>query len=189
MKKISFVAMVLSICFLAFSCKSGNKNVSETPVEVTVYQVDNLLADGDSLIDQVVEVEGVCTHICQHSGRKIFLMGSNDDNTIRIESGELGAFDQNCVNNIVRVKGKLIESRIDEAYLKSWEESELAKTAEQHGDGEEGCSTEKKARGETGNSTLERIESFRNRIEAEKEKSGKDYLSFYHIDAESYEII
>ena len=73
--------------------------------------------------------------------------------------------------------------------MKAWEERELAKTDEKHGEGEAGCSTEKKARGETGNSALERIEGFRNRIAAEKDKSGKDYLSVYHINAESYEII
>ena len=192
MRRISFIAMMLSVCFIAFSCKSGNKsaNVStDVTPEVAVYQVDDLLADGDNLIGEEIEVEGVCTHICKHGGRKIFLMGSDDNNTIRIESGDLGAFDQKCVNSLVRVKGKLVESRIDEAYLKAWEEKELAKTAEKHGDGEAGCSTEKKARGETGNSVLERIEGFRNRIAAEKAKSGKDYLSFYHIDAESYEII
>ena len=115
-------------------------------------------------------------------------MGSDDNNTIRIESGDLGAFDQKCVNSVVRVKGTLVESRIDEAYLKNWEDTEKAKTAEKHGEDEGGCSTEKKARGETGNSTLERIESFRNRILAQKEKTGKDYLSFYHIDATNYEI-
>lgn len=191
MKRISFIAMMLSLCFIAFSCKSGNKSneTANAPQEVGVYQIDDVLADGDNLIGQEVEVEGVCTHICKHGGRKIFLMGSDDNNTIRIESGDLGAFDQKCVNSLVRVKGKLVESRIDEAYLKAWEERELAKTAEKHGEGEAGCSTEKKARGETGNSALERIEGFRNRIAAEKDKSGKDYLSFYHINAESYEII
>ena len=157
--------------------------------EITVYQIDDVLANGDDLVGQAVELEGVCTHICKHGGRKIFLMGSDDNNTIRIESGDLGPFDQKCVNSLVRVQGTLVESRIDEAYLKAWEERELAKTVEQHGDGEAGCSTEKKARGETGNSTLERIEGFRNRIAAEKEKSGKEYLSFYHIEATGYEIL
>lgn len=190
MKKITFIAMMLCINFMFFSCKSGNKATAEAaPAEITVYQIDDVLANGDELVGQAVELEGVCTHICKHGGRKIFLMGSDDNNTIRIESGDLGAFDQKCVNSLVRVQGTLMESRIDEAYLKAWEERELAKTAEQHGDGEAGCSTEKKARGETGNSTLERIDGFRNRIAAEKEKSGKDYLSFYHIEAIGYEIL
>lgn len=190
MKKITFIAMMLSVSFMLFSCKSGNKTNEETAeVPVEVFQVDDVLANGGELIGKEVELEGVCTHICKHGGRKIFLMGSDDNNTIRIESGDLGAFDQNCVNSVVRVKGTLVESRIDEAYLKAWEERELAKTAEQHGDGEAGCSTEKKARGETGNTALDRIEGFRNRISAEKEKSGKEYLSFYHIDATNYEIL
>ena len=41
-------------------------------------EVDNLLADAEKLTGGKVTVEGVCTHICRHGGRKIFLMGTDD---------------------------------------------------------------------------------------------------------------
>ena len=189
MRKFSAAMMLVVLTLIIVSCKSGNKSTVQ-PSEVAVYQVDDVLANGDELVGQEIEVEGLCTHICAHGARKIFLMGSNDDNTLRVESGgDIGAFDQSCVNNKVLVKGTLEESRIDEAYLKEWEESELAKTAEQHGNGDAGCDTEKKARGESGNSALQRIDDFRSRIAAEKEKSGKEYLSFYHLAATGYEVL
>ena len=50
-------------------------------------------------------------------------------------------------------------------------------------------STEKKARGETGNTTEERIADFRKKIAERKAKTGKDYLSFYFVEAESYKIL
>ena len=85
-------------------------------------EVDNLLADAEKLTGGKVTVEGVCTHICRHGGRKIFLMGTDDTQVIRIEAGEkIGSFKPECVNNVVRVTGTLVEDRIDEAYLAEWE--------------------------------------------------------------------
>ena len=49
-------------------------------------------------------------------------------------------------------------------------------------------STEKKARGETANTPEARIADFRAKIADRKAKTGKDYLSFYFVEASSYEI-
>lgn len=175
-------------------CQSGKKsNKQANPSEQTssqLLQIDDLLGKAESLNGKEVEIEGVCTHICAHGGGKIFLMGSDDTQTIRVEAGEkIGSFKPQAVNNIVRVKGKLVEERIDEAYLAQWEETLKSQTAPKHGDSEAGCSSEQKARGETVAATQqERIENFRKRIAERKEKEGKEYLSFYHIDADTYTI-
>ena len=193
MKNLTSLFATALIALVTFSsCSTGTASAKEESSkeskEIAVYQIDDVLTNGDKLIGQEIELEGVCTHICKHGGRKIFLMGSSDKYTLRIESGELGKFDQKCVNSIVKVKGTLVEEKIDEAYLQKWEETVKQQTADAHGDGEAGCSTEKKARGETANSPQARIDGFRQRIAEQKEKNGKDYLSFYHISAKSYEI-
>lgn len=109
-------------------------------------EVDNLLADAEKLTGGKVTVEGVCTHICRHGGRKIFLMGTDDTQVIRIEAGEkIGSFKPECVNNVVRVTGTLVEDRIDEAYLAEWELRLKDQIARQHGEGEAGCSAEHQA--------------------------------------------
>jgi hypothetical protein len=70
-------------------------------------------------------------------------MGSDDTQTIRIEAGKVGKFDQKCVNSLVKVTGVLVEQRVDEAYLENWENQLKAATAEKHGDSDAaGCSTE-----------------------------------------------
>ncbi|GAE83437.1 hypothetical protein JCM10512_1708 [Bacteroides reticulotermitis JCM 10512] len=92
------------------------------------------------------------------------------------------------MNAIVRVTGTLNEQRIDEAYLQNWEAQLKAKANEKHGEGEAGCSTEKKARGETANTPADRIADFRAKIADRKAKSGKEYLSFYFVEATSYEV-
>ena len=151
-------------------------------------EIDELLASADSLAGKTVTIEGVCTHTCRHGARKIFLMGSDDTQTVRVESGELGSFDPQCVNRIVRVTGTLDEQRVDEAYLAAWEEQTKAQTGERHGTTEAGCDAEKAARQETGATVAERIADFRAKIAARKAAEGKDYLSFYYVTATSYEI-
>ena len=115
-------------------------------------------------------------------------MGSDDTQVIRVEAGTLGAFDPKCVNSIVRVTGTLKEQRIDEAFLQNWEAQLKAQAAEKHGDGEAGCESEKKARGETASTPEARIADFRAKIADRKANSGKEYLSFYFMEANSYEV-
>ena len=194
-RRITIIAAIAALVFVGTSC--GNKTQKTSQEEVTTVEqsansgaleIDNLLADAESLAGQEVTVEGVCTHICKHGGRKIFLMGSDDTQTIRVEGGSVGKFDQKCVNSIVRVTGTLKEQRVDEAYLQNRESQLKAKSAEKHGEGEAGCSTEKKARGETANTPEARIADFRAKIADRKAKTGKDYLSFYFLEASSYDI-
>ena len=182
-------ALVMVACGGNTSNKSNNEEAEAVAATATAMDIDALLASAEELAGKEVEIEGICTHICSHGGRKIFFMGSDDTKTIRIEAGELGAFDQKCVNSIVKVKGILNEERIDEAYLKQWEALNAANAAEEHGDGEGGCSTEKAARGETGNTVEERIAGFRARIAERKASEGKEYLSFYFVLATAYEVV
>ncbi len=189
MKKIIILAISIVLATAMVAC--GNRNAkksatTESATEVAVMDVDALLEGAETLAGQEVEVEAICTHLCSHGATKMFLMGSDDSKTLRVEAAKLGAFNQKCANSIVKVKGILMEERLDEAYLQKWEQTE---GIEHHGDGEGGCSTEKAARGETANTTAERIADFRARIAAREQAEGKAYLSFYFIEAISYEII
>lgn len=182
--------MMVAACFMFSSC-GGSKKQAQNPEEaVTAMSIDDVMAKAADLVEQTVVIEGVCTHTCSHGAKKMFLVGSDDTKTLRIEAGELGAFDTKVVNNVVTVKGTLKEERIDEAYLLDWEARVKNQTEEKHGneEGEGGCDTEKNARGETADTTEGRIADFRAKIAAEKEATGKEYLSFYHVVAESYEI-
>lgn len=190
MKKslLFFAAFILLLSSAA--CGNKKNKTQEAAAEVvTTYDVDNLLEKAEDLVGQTITVEGVCTHICQHGGKKLFLMGSDDTKTIRVEANEeIGSFKEEVTNSIVTVEGKLVEDRIDEAYLAKWQES-LKQQEEKHGEDGKGCSTEQKARNEKqANSVEERIENFRKRIAERNEKEGKNYLSFYHIEATKYVI-
>ena len=186
--KLMMAALFVAACFTMMSCGGGKKQAQNA--EEVAMSIDEVMEKAADLVEQTVVIEGVCTHTCSHGAKKMFLVGSDDSKTLRIEAGELGAFDTKVVNNVVTVKGIIKEERIDEAYLQDWEARLKAQTEEKHGngDGEGGCDTEKNARGETANTTEDRIADFRAKIAAEKEATGKEYLAFYHVVANSYEI-
>ena len=187
--KLMMAAAMLAACFMMVSCGNAKKqSQSAEQVSTVAMGIDEVMAKAADLVEQSVTIEGVCTHTCSHGAKKMFLVGSDDSKTLRIEAGELGAFDTKVVNQVVTVKGILKEERIDEAYLVDWENRLKAQTEEHHGNGEGGCDTEKNARGETANTAEGRISDFRTKIAAEKAATGKEYLSFYHVVAESYEI-
>ncbi len=196
MKTNVFLSLALGAVLVLSSCgtnaKSDNSSCcdsNETKAPTTVLTVDELLANAEANIGKTVSVKGICTHLCSHGAGKMFLMGSDDTQIIRVQaSQEIGAFKQECVNSIVEATGVLVESKIDETYLVQWEAQLNEQEEEHHGEDEGGCSTEKAARGETGNSTADRIADFRTRIAERTEKEGKAYLSFYHVEGETYNI-
>ncbi|MBO8440735.1 MAG: hypothetical protein IAC51_08830 [bacterium] len=194
--KLKLIAIAACAAMLLAATACGGKKAEETSgsnaaketAKISAMQVDDVLAHADTLVGKTVTLEGVCTHICSHGGRKIFLMGSDDTQTIRIEGGRIGKFAPECVNKVVTVEGIVREDRIDEEYLRRWEERLAAGTEEHHGTGEAGCNSEKKARQETGRTPEERIADFRTRIARSEQETGRAYLSFYHIEAISYTI-
>ena len=138
MKHILLFIMLTTItaCLLT-SCKSKTTQSATSQSQMSqsqILEVDDILARADSLTGKTFTTEALCTHICAHGGGKIFLMGSDDTKTIRVEAGtKIGSFKPETVNNLVRITGKLVEQRIDEAYLTEWEAQVKAQTAEKHG--------------------------------------------------------
>lgn len=172
------------VSFILLTGCSGN-------AQKDTLTVDNLLADPATYVGQTVTVEGVCSHVCSKSGMKLFIKGSTEENMLRAESNStLGKFNEESVDHKVRVKGTLVEDRITEADLQEMEKEIAAGTTVTHGEGGEGCETEQLAEGVTvGSSEMDRVNDFRARIAERKAAEGKDYLSFYHIAADSYHIV
>lgn len=112
MKRVIAFAAIAIAAFAAASCggNAGTKNTTDKQAAAAV-EVDALLADAAKFTDKEVTVEGICTHICQHGGKKIFLMGTDDTQVIRIEAGEaIGAFDAGCAPPFTILRRKTISS-------------------------------------------------------------------------------
>jgi len=200
MKKTYIVVATLSTILTLSACHSTTKEqkketIVNTPSIVNIPSknyssallVDDILHKADTFINKTIYIKGTVAHICSHGGTKIFLMGSNDQNVIRVEAGTLGSFPKKVANHYIYIKGRFKETRIDETYLQNWEKTIKKQTEDKHGDDESGCASEKAARKEKGNTSIDRIADFRKRIAAEKLKTGKNYLSFYYLVAEQYE--
>lgn len=182
MKTLFTTITVIFSCLILSGCAGNSQKGPLT--------VDNILSNPDEYIGQSVTVEGLATHVCKKSGMKLFLQGSTEDKSIRAESNStLGKFNEECVDNKVIVKGTLVEDRITEADLQQMEKDIADGANVTHGEGGEGCETEQIAEGvAVGSSELDRVNDFRTRIAERKASEGKEYLSFYHIAADSYNI-
>lgn len=158
--------------------------ISTAAAQMPELKIDNVLTDGEHYAGKTVAVTGLCSHLCAHGGRKMFLRGAKG--LLRIESSEkTGAFSTDAVNEPVRIVGKLCETRIDEAYLTNWEKN----IAEGKNTGHDGCETDAAARGEQGNTDRQKIDNYRKRIEARNKAEGKPYLSVFYVVADSYDIL
>ena len=136
MKKILFVLaaglMALTAC---------QKKAEVAP---TVYSVDEVFVQGDSLVGDTIYVEGNCLHLCKHGGKKAFLRSSEEGEFIRANAVEFESFAGECVNNNVRVYGILRAMEIpveqpkaEEATVEQPKAEEA--TEEHHHEGEEAC--------------------------------------------------
>lgn len=174
-----------AVIFTACSNKTENTENAENTV-VEAMNIDEVVAQAPVLVDSLISIEGVCTHTCKHGAKKMFLVG--DSTTLRVEAGALGAFDTKVINNLVNVKGRVKEDRIDEAYLAQLEEQIKANAAEKHGETEAGCSHDNAANNVSANTAEGQIAEMRAQIAERTANEGKPYLSRYYVLAESYEI-
>jgi hypothetical protein len=116
MKKI----IILGLIVLFWSCNQqpqqqnteSNLNTEET-TELTkaVITVDDLIASNDSLLDQTIIVEGLVTHVCKHSGKRLHLNGAIEDHKVRVEAmGDIDHFERALEGSTILVTGVLKRS-------------------------------------------------------------------------------
>lgn len=204
MKTKSFITTAVAALAMLFtaSCGSTDRN-SVTETAETAISVDSLFVNPDAFVGDTITVEGVCSHLCKHGGKKAFLVGSDQNTLIRCEStADMGGyFPQETIHHPLRVTGVLVEYRIGENEVVAMEEQhaqQVAMVAEQQGAEQAdavandagGCDTERRAQGQADiNTFADRMADYRAKIAARNEAEGKPYISTYYIVANSYEIL
>lgn len=202
MKKAIYLFATVALAMLATAC-GGSKNQSNDADAEEVSDaltVDEILTNPDEYIGQEITIEGLCSHLCSHGGRKAFIQGNADNMIIRCEAfpGMDQPFSAETIHKPLKVTGIFVEERIDEEYLQNLERAEQERVYNINNEGgdavageqQSGCDTERAAQGQQNLNTLnERIADYRARIADRQEKEGKAYLSFYRIDATGYEIL
>ncbi len=109
-------------------------------------------------------------------------------------------FSKEAVSRPIKVRGVFREERIDEAAIVEMEKQNAIRlqniaaesgeeSAERASKAESGCDTERAAQSQAELTTFnERMADYRAKIAEREANEGKPYLSYYYLDALSYEI-
>lgn len=176
MKKLLLAAiMFLFIAFTACNNGKKNKNTKEqtTIEDRKVETVDHLMENAEKNIGKEVYVKGMVSHVCEHSGRRCFLVDSSEEVSVRVEAaGQIKGFNKELSGTIILVKGKLEEKKLTNEYINDFETK--VKTEEDTEEGGKHC-----------NAQMQKIKKMRTWMTEHK----KDYYPVYFITGESYEIV
>jgi len=160
-------------------------NVQAQTANSHVYSVDEIIQKAPNLVGQTVQVKGLVSHICEKSGRKLFLAVADNSKTFRFNAGDkIEVFDENAVDSTVIATGVITETRITLEDLAKQEKAAIAaaekiakatkKVAADH------CTSEAKANGEnTAATPLQRIQTQKDQISKQVAEGKNNYLSFY----------
>ena len=180
MKKVGFILIGLSFFV---SCQQLKQKKAKTDEPVRIFTVDEIQKNGADFVEKEVQVTGTVSHVCKHSGQRCFLMGSNEDMTIRVEAGtQIGSFNQEQIGLDLKVKGVLHEIRIDEAYVAQMEADD-AIAEKDHAIKSDGDGNHEVDGGNHEQEQPDQLAEMRQKIK----DSGKGYYSVYYLDGISSE--
>lgn len=175
---------VLIPCALLLACGQGavERNPSAEPVAAGPIEVDlvTVLENAADYVGSEVSMIGTVEHVCRHGGKRMFIMGDNPENRLKITAGEsIGAFDRTLEGSDVRVTGVVQEQKVDEAYIES-REAELSA---------EGESGEDHEAGEHGDDDHERSARQLAQLRSRMAESDTGTVSFYSLECRSFETL
>lgn len=125
-----FALLVLFVFVFACGDKKGEDQVVKEGVKketvktevIIPLTVANFQEKAEDLIGKKVSVSGTVVHVCQHSGKRLFITDENPDVKIKIEAGKnIAKFEQELNGSDIKVIGIVKEFKIDETYLANWE--------------------------------------------------------------------
>ena len=198
------ILLFATIVALLTSACGGSKNQQLASSETTdALTVDQVFESPEQYVGDTITIEGICSHLCTQGGRKAFIQGNADNIQIRCEAFPLMGqpFPKNTIHHPLTVTGVFREQRIDNDLVAEMEREfneRIDQIAEERGEesaqraanASVGCDTERAAQGQQDLTTFkERMDDYRARIAAREAAEGKAYLSFYYMDAISFDIL
>jgi hypothetical protein len=193
MKK--YVVALIAMVFVLSACENQQKKEAASEEEVILIEeiVPISLSDFDvraeELVGKQVMLTGTVDHVCKHGGQRMFVIETGSEGRVKVTPDEnIAAFKTDLEGQSVKLIGIVEEQRIDEDYLKEWEEEVMAGTdmGDDKGEGSHlGGDTEKGGSDADMEEELEKINNLRQEI-AESEKG---YLAFYSVLCTEYEVV
>jgi len=197
MKK--FILGFILLAAIISACENKTKNIGNQDQsqinndEITFVELKDFESQAPDLVGKKVKLTGTVDHVCQHGGQKMFIVNKDADKRIKILIGEnMAAFNTNLVGETLAVVGVVDELRIDEEYLREWEEGLVSNTPPEqenpamHAKEKNGQQVkESEHHEEEQNPEMVQINNLRQQLA----ESGKEYLSYFSIICVDYEVI
>ncbi len=149
MKNLFLIAALVTIFVSCNSSSEKKKNTTAEPTQTAeltaVVEVDTILANPNIYLDKTISIKGLVVHTCKHSGKKMFLAGSDKSVYVKVVAGNnISIFGKELEGETVVATGKL--TLIEEEGEKHSEEG--AKTEVNESDSSDSttasCATETK---------------------------------------------
>ncbi|MFC2098793.1 hypothetical protein ACFLSP_03500 [Bacteroidota bacterium] len=192
------ISLLFALIILASCGQGGNKTQDASDMEFRPISVSEFVSDAGPFVDEAVKISGTVVHVCRHGGQRLFIIGEEGEDRIRITTGEdIAEFDVALEGETIEVTGIVKEMIIDETYLAEWEAEIVDGTKHDRGEGHEGGvghgddhgDADADAEHEDGSDhdedadqqlevQLAKIQNVRDEIA----ESGKDHLSDYWIE-------
>ena len=197
MNKLFYALLVM--LFVTTACQNNTEKqqdpeIDDVVVEEAVFlDLSNFEDKAESLIGKQIVMNGMIDHVCKHGGQKMFMVNENADARIKITTGEnMAAFNTELVGETLKVVGVIDEHRIDEEYLREWEEELIAGVDDEDEHTEKGETLHMGEHGGEGNAEeteespeMKQISEYRQKIA----ESGKEYISFFSVTCIDYEVV
>ncbi|MBD3257147.1 hypothetical protein GF377_01845 [candidate division GN15 bacterium] len=181
------LSLLVAALFLV-SCGSETAQNEAEPAAAAQMTIAQINAEADQHEGELIAVEGMVDHVCRHGGKKMFIIGDNPEDRLKIDaSNDVASFDIGLEGSKVRIEGTVAVLKVDEDYLNNWE-GEVC-SYEHSGepaeaDADEGkVEAEMAAAEEAAEGELKEITALRQQLA----ESDKDYLGFYSISCKSFE--
>lgn len=194
--------MFISLAILMMACNSTATQEAKNEKQETVQvKIADLISNTNVYAENTIKVSAIVKHVCEHGGKKMFLINKETEETIKIITGEnMPAFNTDLVGYKVSVTGTIEKLVIDEAYLVEWESELIAaanetEEAEHNHDAEEQHAEEGEHKhAETGSKAdqadqgtheegMKTIANYRKQIS----ESEQDFIVFYTVVCEKLE--
>lgn len=174
LRKISIILFGIAIIGMNISIPAQDTDVK--PVKLTIEEFETKAGD---LVDQKVAIEGTVVHVCRHGGKRLFIIGEKPEPQIKITTGKsIPAFEVKLEGSDIIAVGILKEFRVDETYL-----DQLEKNSRENRE----KALNEDRQGEDLHRHQDPLKSI-NDMRAQLKKSGKDHLSFFSVECESYTV-
>jgi hypothetical protein len=130
MKKVLLVLLSFGVFFGCKNTTTNNQSIASDTEQVVTISVDEFLANPAAMVDKQVIITGMVSHVCKHGGQKMFLVSTNPDKYLRINTSEaITEFPIDLEGGTVEIKGVVAE-------FETAAPEEAGKDVEEHHEGD-----------------------------------------------------